>query len=208
MIIEKINNFYKKEEEPRDRDLFYINEVGDCPVKIYYAFKKLPKEQLKPGVYMKFAHGSYAHMHLMSLLFSLGIAKSVEINIPENELFRGRADAIIVIDGEPYIIELKTVNKIGFESLAKPDYDMVKQLQLYLYYFNLNKGIILIENKDTQELKEFMIKKDEMQIKQILNEFIELKKKIESNKIPEKPEELAEWKCDYCVYKNNCGKKD
>lgn len=210
MLVEQIYKLYNKEEKPRDRDCFFVSEVDKCPLAIFYSFKKIAKAKLGPQTYLKFEEGNNTHKSLVETLFKLGIARAVEISIPENELFKGRADAIVSIENQLYVVEIKSVNNRKFEefvSEGKPDASFLMQIQLYLFYFNIDRGIILIKNKDTQELREFIVEKDMELINNILTYFEMLKQQIINNELPEKPKNLAKWKCNYCGYNEVCNKK-
>jgi len=188
------------------RDYFYISEVDKCPRAIYYKMKGYPGEGYKPDTYRKLDNGDYVHMRLMSMLMSLGIVVSAEIRIPEEKIFHGRADAIVSIDNELYVLEIKSMNSYAFKRLEEPDKAHLKQVQLYMHYFNINKGIILVENKDNQELKEFVVTKDEKILQEISANFISLKKMVDNNTLPPKPRFSSndKWKCDYCAYRKTC----
>ena len=96
---------------------------------------------------------------------------------------------------------------MGFvKRLEEPDKAHLKQIQLYMHYFNINKGIILVENKDNQELKEFVVTKDEKILQEISANFISLKKMVDNNTLPPKPRFSSndKWKCDYCAYRKTC----
>lgn len=205
MLVKKIYELYDKEERYPDRNIFFVSEVDKCPIAIFYSFKKKPKAKLGAQTHLRFSDGDDTHKRLVRALFSIGIVGAVEIPIPENELFGGRADAIVAIKNELYVVEIKAVGSYKFKKLLEADPSYIKQLQLYLYYLNIDKGIILIENKDTQELKEFVVKKDVKMIKQILGDFTALKRKILNDELPGKPKVLAKWKCIYCSYRKMCG---
>jgi CRISPR/Cas system-associated exonuclease Cas4 (RecB family) len=152
-----------------------------------------------------FEHGNHTHMRIMGVLFSLGMVTAAEIDIPENEMIHGRADAILSINSEPYVLEIKSVNSMKFKK-DFPDADHVKQLQSYLFFFKIKKGILLYENKDNQELKEFIIEYDEKIVKEIFAFFNDLKVKVEKSIIPGIPEGLEDWRCEYCPYLESCEK--
>lgn len=200
MLIERIDAFYVKQPKEKERTAFYVSEADNCPRQTYYAFKNKPRAELEAQTVRILEHGDYSHMRLMSALFGMGIVKAVEISLPPGELFRGRADAILVIDNEPYLLEIKTMKDYAFRTLEKPNAAMVKQLQLYLHFFNLQKGIVVVENKDTQELKEFLVEKDEDIVRQLLQQFDYLQGQIGSNVVPQKPDTLEAWKCKLCPY--------
>tara|TARA_Y100000310_G_scaffold335338_2_gene417148 strand:+ start:50933 stop:51607 length:675 start_codon:yes stop_codon:yes gene_type:complete len=200
MLIEKIDKFYEKQPYNKERTAFYVSEADTCPRQIYYSFKNKPKAQLEARTRRIFEQGDYSHMRLMSALFSMGIVKAVEITIPLNEQFNGRADAIITLEEESYVLEIKTTKDYAFKILEKPTPAMEKQLQLYLHFFNIQKGILIVENKDTQELKEFVVEKNEELINKLLQQFDYLRDQIGSTVTPQKPENLEPWKCKLCPY--------
>jgi CRISPR/Cas system-associated exonuclease Cas4 (RecB family) len=120
-------------------------------------------------------------------------------------LISGRADVIISDGKDLYVVDIKSMNSMIFKSLQEPKEENVKQLQLYLHFFKVSKGILLYINKDTQELKEFMIDYDSKQANRLLKELSNLKKKIESNVIPPRLSDYpVNWQCRYCQYRDVC----
>ena len=206
MIKERIDEFYVKKNYERDREHFYITDAGRCARAVYFQFKKYPKKEMEARILRLMSHGDYTHMRIMSVLFSLGLVKAAEIEIPKQEIVNGRADAIVSLKNEIYILEIKSINRTKFAVLKQPDLDHIKQVQLYLHYFNIAKGILLYECKDTQDIKEFFLDYDKELVNKLLNSFDKLKKEIDENKIPEIPEDLEAWKCGYCPYLEECKK--
>ena len=200
MLKERIDEFYNIKEEEKERTHFYVSETDNCPRAVFYSFKSMPKAKLDPIVQRKMEHGTFTHIRLMSALFGLGVVRATEIKIPEDQLFKGRADAIVTMGGEIYVLEIKSMNNGFFKNLNQPNKAQNRQIQLYMHYFNIDKGIVLVENKDTQELKEFIVLKNEEEIAKVFSEFEELKSKIKNNEVPNKPFDLEEWKCRYCPY--------
>lgn len=211
MIIEKINDFYLTKKEERERTHFYITDSGKCPRAVFFQFKKFPKKEDDPLFLRKMHQGDHVHMRTMGVLLSLGVVKAVEVEIPQQEIINGRADAILSINSEPYVLEIKSVNNYKFNNLSEPEEDHYKQIQLYMHYFKINKGIVLYENKDNQELKEFKIDYDPGLVEFVLYRMKELKKDIENNNLPKIPEQIMSgpesWRCSYCSYIESCLKE-
>lgn len=205
MIIEKIDEFYSRNGYEKERTAFYISDAGRCPRAVWFAFKKYPKKPKDARVQRIFEHGDHTHMRLMAALFSLGLVTAVEVNIPDREVIHGRADAIVSIGGEPYVVELKSVGSYKFKK-NEADSDHIKQLQLYLHFFKIKKGILLYENKDNQELMEFVLEYDPELVRKILSDLEKLKKQVESSELPEIPQNLEDWRCAYCDYAESCKK--
>ena len=209
MLVEKIDKFYERVEQSKQRDYFYASELGDCQRKIFFKVTGVECEAMEPRMYRLFQQGDQVHMRLMSVLYSLGVVTASEVKIPEIELFRGRADGILCIDGENYVLEMKSINSFGFQKLGvMPKPEHMKQIQLYMHYFNIPKGIILMENKGNQELKEFVITKNVDIIQNLIKQFTELKELIKQGKVPPIPDKSS-WEydmCAYCGYKEHCNK--
>jgi CRISPR-associated protein Cas4 len=206
MIIEKIDEFYNSKSDGRERTAFYISDAGKCPRQIWFAMKKYPKKATEARVHRIFEHGDHTHMRIMSVLFSLGLVTAVEVGIPENEVIHGRADAILSVNGEPYVAEFKSVNSFKFRT-GEADADHLKQLQLYLHFFKIKKGVLIYENKDTQDMKEFIVDYNEEFSREILASFEKLRKQVDANEIPEMPKGIESWRCEYCPYLESCKKE-
>jgi CRISPR-associated protein Cas4 len=203
MIIEKIDEFYNSKQSSKERTAFYISDAGKCPRAIWFAMKDYPKKATDARTHRIFEHGDHTHMRIMGVLFSLGLATAVEVGIPESEVIHGRADAIVSVKGEPYVVELKSVNSFKFRK-GEADADHLKQLQLYMHFFKIKKGLLIYENKDNQELKEFLVEYNEDFAKKILESFEQLKENVVKNIIPPVPEGIEHWRCEYCPYLESC----
>jgi CRISPR-associated protein Cas4 len=205
MIKELIEEFYRYKGKDKDKLAFWVSDAGKCPRAIWFSLKGYPKKEPDSRMMRVFEHGDHTHLRIMGVLYSLGLVNASEISIPENEMIHGRADAIITLKGEPHVVEIKSVNQARFKK-KEPSPDHVKQLQLYLYFFKVKKGILLYENKDTQELKEYAIEYDAKLVKDIIALFNDLKDKAEKGIMPEIPKDLESWRCEYCAYLEECKK--
>ncbi|KPJ57284.1 hypothetical protein AMJ49_01640 [Parcubacteria bacterium DG_74_2] len=208
MLKELINQYYSDKQRDKEQHHFYITDAGRCGRQIFFKFKNVPREEIEARVLRMFDHGDYIHQLIMRPLHSIRDIHVIasEINVPPLELVRGRADAIISDGKESYVVDIKSMNSMIFKSLDDPKEENVNQLQLYLHFFKIKKGILLYVNKDTQELKEFLINYDSVLAQNLLNEFIQLKKKIDSDTIPQRilgwPDN---WQCKYCQFFEICG---
>jgi len=208
MIKEKIDAFYDgKNREDSDRTYFYITDTAKCPRAVWFAFKKFPKKRKEARLMRVFEHGDYTHMRIMAALFSMGLVKSIEISIPNQELIHGRADGILSADGVPIVLEIKSINSYAFKQLDSPKKEHIKQIQLYMHYFKIPRGVLIYENKDNQDLKEFELEYNKELSEETLAELELLKKQIDNNVLPEIPGDLEEWQCNYCDYAEECQKR-
>ncbi|MCD6550157.1 PD-(D/E)XK nuclease family protein [bacterium] len=205
MLKEIIDKYYQDKRDERDKKRFYVSDAGKCPRQIFFKFKKAPHKEIEPRLLRIFDQGDYVHLRLMRDLFSLGIVVASEIDIPPQEDIGGRADAIIRINNELYLVDFKSINSNILQRMDAPKEDHVLQVQLYLHFFKLKKGILLYEGKDNSEIKEFPVEYDEEKVKKVLNDFKRLKINVERNLVPKRlPDYPKNWQCQYCQFREVC----
>ena len=205
MLKELIDKYYQDKMEDRDKKKFYISDAGKCPRQIFFKFKKAPSEKMEPRILRIFDQGNYVHLRLMRDLFSLGVAVASEINIPPEEDISGRADAIVRVNDELYVVDFKSINSMILNRLKEPKKENLLQLQLYLHFFKIKKGILLYEGKDTSVIKEFLVEYDEDMAKGILSDFKRLKINVKKDLIPKRLSDYSSnWQCKYCQFKEIC----
>jgi CRISPR/Cas system-associated exonuclease Cas4 (RecB family) len=205
MLKELIDQYYQDKREEREKKKFYISDAGKCPRQIFFKFKNAPCKDMEPRILRIFDQGNYVHLRLMRDLFSLGVAVASEIDIPPTEDVSGRADAIIRMDNELFVVDFKSINSMILNRMKEPKEENVLQLQLYLHFFKIKKGILLYEGKDSSKIKEFFVKYDEKKAKKILKDFRRLKVNVKKNLIPKRlPDYPSNWQCRYCQYKGLC----
>ena len=206
MLKELIDQFYIDQQRNKEQTRFYITDAGKCSRAIFFKFKNAPRKDLDARLLRIFERGEHIHRNIFNILYRLKIGVTTEVPIPLQEMIGGRADAILSINNENYVLDIKSMNSMVFRNLSEPKEENVYQLQLYLHYFNIKKGILLYIDKDQQEIKEFIINYDEKLVQSLLKNFAELKGKIESDTLPEKlPTYPQNWQCQYCQFKEICG---
>lgn len=206
MLRELIDQFYLDRQKDREQHHFYITDAGKCSRSIFFKFKNVPRERMEARILRLFDHGDYIQMQILNTLFSLGLVRASEINIPPQELVSGRADAIITLNNDLYVVDFKSINSMLFKKLEEPKEENVNQIQLYLHYFKIPKGILLYISKDTSELKEFVIKYDPASARILLKNLETLKAKIDKNIVPERLADYPDnWQCQYCQFREICG---
>jgi CRISPR/Cas system-associated exonuclease Cas4 (RecB family) len=211
MLKEIIDKYYLDREKDKDKKRtqrqFYISQAGKCSRQIFFKFKNVPEKELEPHVLRLFDHGDHMHQLIMSALTSTRDIHLVasEIKIPPQELVSGRADAIVSDGKDLYVLDIKSMNSMIFKTLTEPKEENIKQIQLYLYYFKIPKGILLYVNKDNLELKEFIIDYNPIEAEELVENLNFLKKQIDSNTIPSRiPDYPEDWQCRYCQFREVC----
>ena len=207
MLPELIDKFYLDKQKDREQHHFYITDAGKCPRALFFKFKNAPRKEIEANILRLFDHGDYIHQMIMRPLLSMREIHVVaaEVNIPPQELITGRADAIISDGKELYVLDIKSINSLHFNKLSVPKEDNVNQIQLYLHYFKIKKGILLYVSKDNQELKEFIVEYDPQRAKRLLEGLNKVKEKIDKDIIPARlPDYPHNWQCQYCQFREIC----
>jgi len=112
----------------------------------------------------------------------------------------GRADLILSVDGEEYVVEVKSVRKLP----SAPFKHHVQQLNLYLGAYGIKRGSLIYLEKQVLAHKIFPVEFSLEAFKLLLNRAARLHQALISNS-PPKPDN-EEWECRYCEFKNECEK--
>jgi len=209
MLKELIDKFYLDQQRDKEQARFYISDAGKCPRNVFFKFKKAPREKMDARILRIFEHGEYLHRNIFNILYRLKIGITTEIPIPAQAIISGRADAILCINNENYVLDIKSINSMVFKNLTAPKQENLYQIQLYLHYFDIKKGILFYIDKDKQEIKEFLVDYDPQLVQSLLNGFQNLKAKIESDIVPRRlPDWPENWQCKYCQFKEICAMAD
>ena len=157
-----------------------------------------------PKKSMIFENGWHFHMRWQEMFQRAGILLMSEVPffvLRYKMLFT--MDAVIQFMGVPHVVELKGYNNREFVRLLKgkiPE-DAYLQCQLYLHLYHdthnkqLEDGLIIVENKDTQEYKMWRMKRNPLNVTAILE-------RLESirvwSQIHEKTQHLPSRLCAEC----------
>jgi len=208
MLKEIIDKFYlDKEKGKRAQTSFYISEAGKCPRQIFFKFKQAPKKELDANILRLFDHGEHMHKLIMKPLLSTRDIHVVasEVDIPPQEIVHGRADAVLSDGKELFVLDIKSMNSMIFRTLQEPKEENVMQLQLYLHYFKISKGLLLYVDKDGLNLKEFLINYNPVLADSLISGLFALRKQIDSDIVPDRIYGYpSDKQCQYCQYKAVC----
>lgn len=205
VLKELIDKFYLDQQKEKEQTHFYITDVGKCPRSVFFKFKNLPREKMDARILRIFEHGELLHRNIFNILYRLRIGVTTEVSIPAQEIISGRADAILCIGGENYVLDIKSINSMIFKKMISPKEENIYQIQMYLHYFNINQGILLYIDKDQQEFKEFIVQYDSVLVNDLLTGMYDLKKKIEEDTVPSTLFDYPNnWQCAYCQFRKIC----
>jgi len=209
MLKELIDQFYLENQKNKEQTRFYITDAGKCPRAVFFKFKNAPREPMDARILRIFEHGENIHRSIFNILYRLRLGVVTEIPIPSQEIISGRADAILCINNENYVLDIKSINSMIFKNMQGPKEENIFQIQLYMHFFNIKKGILLYVDKDQQALKEFFIDYDQKLVESLLDKFNSLKQQVENNVIPARLADYPRnWQCSYCQFKDICKRTD
>ena len=140
---------------------------------------------------------------------------------PDIFIKKGKIDAVMVIDGELWLGEYKSINMRGFESLNGPKDDHIVQAVTYWYVFNklLSEGAFahikelqghtrakgvrwLYVNKDDTSMKEYSLTQGDDVFAKIVEKIVKIHGMFETKTLPPKTED---W-CRSCNWRTKCSK--
>lgn len=121
-------------------------------------YKQLQGEQIQVPLMRIFAEGNAIHEKWQRLFIRAGYGKAEEMDFTrmcENYEVSFTPDAIIDVPGfGKMVVEIKSVNTFQFKKMTgHPSGE--KQLQFYMYLTGIHQGIVLCDDKNTQEFKVF-----------------------------------------------------
>lgn len=103
-----------------------------------------------------FEEGNSVHEKWQNLFVNAGIAKAIEGRGYSSfyDLYM-TPDAIIEMFGKQWIVEIKSANTNSFKKMVTKHGSGNNQMQLYMYFFNIPRGFVLVEDKNDQNIKIF-----------------------------------------------------
>lgn len=193
-------------------EFFHPSAIGQCMRKLWFDEFKAPKDSSPQGLelirtHLTFEIGTYAHVIFQNLCEMAGVLVKREISIRDaKRRVLGHADGIVRINGERYLLEIKTSNSRTFLGLAAPNESHLKQTHLYMASLGLRKGIIVYIDKDRSVLKEFVVDFDKKlyltQCQGRISVFFKhVRERTPPNKEGTNPQVMP---CLYCPYKLVC----
>jgi hypothetical protein len=182
---EEIDKYLESKVRPeKERDYFYVSELGKSKKEIYKSFKNKSENKMDGKTHRILDNGNFVHSRFMKLFAEMGILVCAEIDAVSNDLVHGRLDCIITDRKQNYIVEIKSCSQWTFQKLIQPSKAHLLQIQFYMYYMNIQKGIILYECKDNQSIKTFYINLDKELVEKYIEELKKLKEDIIKNNEP------------------------
>jgi CRISPR/Cas system-associated exonuclease Cas4 (RecB family) len=200
---------------------FRASELLKCHRKIYYKHLNAPQEQDDPdGIFWigtQFEE-ELAEPFLRDVVMDQnayvrnGMWASFTLDTDVGEIkVNGSTDPVIINpEGHPLTVsEIKTTTSIEYIDKAKRHHKA--QLHAYLYGLSENEdrdvseGVVLYAARKSLDTKMFHVSFDEEFWSEIKDWLKQNKAYRDNGKLPPADPEM-DWECEYCDYKNRCGK--
>ena len=190
---------------------------SQCARRWYYHFDGSPSiDNTESRSFAIMQAGTDAHTAIQNLMEKAGILEEAEREITASDPpIRGFLDALVNIDGERYVVEIKTTSQESFvfkqASMNPTDYHRL-QILIYMGILNVDKGFFIYQNRNTLEMLYIPIEMTEDN-KQFLEESLEwmrnTRQAYDDGKIPNRPfREGSKTVCPQCPFYEYCWQED
>ncbi len=200
-----------REKEERVKNCVHPSSAYGCARRLAFSLLELNKNltDIDTKMHRIFGNGHLVHQRLQGYLFEclyrgLGeieaVYEDVMLQIPWLVVF-GELDAVVVRRGQPYLVEVKSSNRKGFDQLREPKPEWLWQTYLYMAATGIRTAIVLVECKDSQRMKQFHIEWDWETWDEIHDEILAVIEAVMDGEIPNAPGDAP---CFWCDYSHSC----
>lgn len=122
-------------------------------------FQRNKTNNLSDGLLRIFEEGNSIHAKWQNMFERAGIARAIE-DRGYSKIFDlyMTPDAIVEINDKLYVVEIKSANTYSYKAMKSNHPSGTHQLQLYMHFLCIPRGFVLVEDKNTQEFKIFIVK--------------------------------------------------
>jgi len=204
IISEAISNSLRREAEKPTVGVYRPSLLSACLLRQWLIYKRgLVISEDKAGVFKigELFHGFLANVLKKGQIEVLAVEAPIQILLPiqPNPLWiNGKADALIKVGDEKYVLEVKSIRRLPRQALKHH----VEQLHFYLAALNCQNGFIIYLEKSALRHKVFPVKFEH----EIFSELLDRAQRLHRALIADdKPKPDAEpWECRFCEFKNEC----
>lgn len=214
-----IKAFSARRDEYEDRknkpigQYFHPSALGVCLRRMFLGAVNAPVDGLETGTdllrsYMILEIGTYYHVMVQNLLERAGLLVAREVPVmSESAEILGHGDGKLYIFKGKYLFEFKTINSRQFAMLHDiPKEEHKKQVHAYMRVLKMKACIILYCNKDTGQLKEYLVRYDrpyyKLEVRKRVKKFF---RSVRDRIMPAREghnERL--FPCSYCEFRRVC----
>lgn len=156
--------------------------------------------------------GTSSHERIQEALEKTGTVVQTEKEMKwDSPPIRGYADLILEVDGEKVVAEIKTTGEVAFQyrqSSNKPAIYHLYQILIYMMIENVDKGVLLYENRGTLQILPILVKMNDKNRK-ILEDALQWMRDVHEHwssegEIPKRPWTRRNKACKTCPVFNTC----
>lgn len=159
-------------------------------------YKRSSNENVPQNLIRIFEEGNAIHEKWQRLFIrgGLGISEDMDFSKFYKKYEVGYTpDAILMIDGVQYVVEIKSVNTYQFQKMTSHP-TAAKQIQMYMHFSGIHKGIVLCDDKNTQAFKIFLVNYDP----DVIEPYIERLERVQYYKEKALKEHKMVKRCEKC----------
>lgn len=134
--------------------------------------------------------GTWYHIYMQCILYRIGYLEQAEVPVVNKEKYlNGKADGVFKkeVFGEKVVLEIKTMNNWNFtKAVFKPFKKHEFQASLYARELGAKKVLYLYINKDTSEIREFLMPINEEQLAIADKKMNEVISNVEAKTLPKR----------------------
>lgn len=190
---------------------------GTCPRRWFYDFNGgvyRQSEQDAMGI-ASMAYGTEAHERIQGLFETSGKLLDKEFELRnESPPIYGYVDLLVEWQGEEVVGEIKTTLQESFvhkRNTMKPAGYHLLQLLIYMKVLGKDKGFLLYENKNNQQLLAIPVEMNK-ENSRLVDDTFEWMKMVHDNamngELPTRPYSPKSIPCKSCDYREHCWKDD
>ena len=130
--------------------------------------------------------------------------------------FEGHVDAVVDLRGTQFstkpeldlmVVDFKSIKDDYFDDIiehAKPEH--VVQVTIYMWLLDLRSAMLIYENKNTQEVKEILVLRDEKKVDEIKKQAEWLVEVLRHRRLPSRPNGYSRsgFPCRFCDFVDSC----
>lgn len=214
--LDKMFKVKGKEEEQERKGLhasaLLASESDFCireqVLSLVFRRNKKESHQISDSLLRVFKEGNCVHEKWQKMFVENGLAIGIEQRgVSKKYNLSMTPDAIIELNGEKYVVEIKSCNTFSYQKMKNSHPTGSKQIQLYMHFMCIPKGFVLCEDKNTQDFKCFYTEYNPEIIRPYLKRLQEINEYYNARKIPKLRRKLTSKRCMSCPMSDACSGK-
>lgn len=182
--------------DKRAKGVFHPSQLlTACPRQMTYDLMNMaPSDRIAPHIGPElqrvFDVGTWYHVYMQNILYQIGLLEQAEVPVVNKEKYlNGKADGVFKeeVFGEKVVLEIKTMNSWTFQkAVFKPFAKHEFQASLYARELGAKKVLYLYINKDTSEIRDFLMPINEEQLAQADKKMADVISHVKAGSLPKR----------------------